>query len=264
MGSRSLQGQPPLKPKPPPPDPSGRHQNLRIAPEVAEVIPHLGASILELKLVDGQALTTGKVDSTYAFLPAPVTWVELVHEGSTPGAAIRVGYLLEDVGEGLIAGMLFVATSTRGSFCKLAELALAHRDGDDAGQLKTMPALLSCVSEDMNKNLQLDVHPILAIINSPRIVKRATRQPHSGFAREISKTRGIELAPWHEIKLQVTPPDLTDEEIKSGGFRFSKGKALHFCRAHLRSWKGRLILVSAHWRCDPELGTSRATYRAVA
>jgi hypothetical protein len=31
MGSRSLQGQPPLKPKPPPPDPSGRHQNLRIA-----------------------------------------------------------------------------------------------------------------------------------------------------------------------------------------------------------------------------------------
>src|SRR5882672_1693724 len=31
MGSRSLQRQPPLKPKPPPPDPSGRHQNLRIA-----------------------------------------------------------------------------------------------------------------------------------------------------------------------------------------------------------------------------------------
>jgi hypothetical protein len=65
------------------------------------------------------------------------------------------------------------------------------------------------------------------------------------------------LRAWTEIKLEVTPPkyDGTEHEAMLTG-----GKALHFCRAHLRIRLGRVELVSAHWRGDPSLGLKRTRY----
>lgn len=231
--------------------------------EVSAAIPHLGVSILGTERnAEGQLIFNGEVSSRYAFLPAPITWVELVHEPDIPSIAIRVGYLLQEVGDGLIVGCLFIAKERGAWWGKIAEFVVPHRDGNKAGQARVSPPLVDWLPEHLSNNLQLDVHAILAIINSPKIVRRETRRPHAGLAREIRKAHGqVHLLPWHEIKLQVTPPDLNEDEIMSGQFRFSKGRALHFCRAHLRMWNGRLILVSAHWRGDPALGISRGRYR---
>lgn len=236
--------------------------------EVAEVIPNLGYSLLgKYQDENGRDRLDGTADAKYSFLPAPTTWVELVHKGGGEKLAIRVGYLVEDIGSGMLTGQLFLARPQPGRpIVKVAEFVQWKVGSEHEGEVRSFPKLVDWVDQQLVDNLVIDLYALLALINSPKTIGRTTHPAHAGLARELRRSfvGPIELRPWHEIKLRITPPDLTEDEIRGGQFTFTKGRALHFCRAHLRMWKGRLILVSAHWRGDPKLGVARSRYTVTA
>lgn len=64
--------------------------------------------------------------------------------------------------------------------------------------------------------------------------------------------------PHHAVKL-----DIDKEIIKTvAGSGAGGSKALHMVRAHLRLVGDRYVLISPHWRGDPQIGIRRTTYEA--
>lgn len=104
----------------------------------------------------------------------------------------------------------------------------------------------------------------LSLINTPRLIGQRHHMPHAGLQRKIAAAKGMvgkfPLRAWTEIKLEVKTRVDDGAEHEA---RLSGGKALHFCRAHLRMRFGQVELVSAHWRGDPSLGIKRTRYSVV-
>jgi hypothetical protein len=104
----------------------------------------------------------------------------------------------------------------------------------------------------------------LALINTPRIIGRRQHMPHQGMQRKIAAGKKMvgkfPLKAWTEIKLEVMPPVIDGGQHEA---RLTGGKALHFCRAHLRIRMGHLERVSAHWRGDPSLGIKQTRYSVI-
>ncbi|QPF81665.1 hypothetical protein IC762_17725 [Bradyrhizobium genosp. L] len=117
---------------------------------------------------------------------------------------------------------------------------------------------------DLLRRLNTLLVPLLAMINTPRIIGRCQHMPHAGLARDLRKRFGagrFPLRAWTEIQLKVTPPEQGEGEAEA---HLTGARALHFCRAHLRVRLGRLELVSSHWRGDPALGIKQSKYRLVS
>jgi hypothetical protein len=101
----------------------------------------------------------------------------------------------------------------------------------------------------------------LALINTPSVIGRREHPPHAGLQRKIAHSKGMAgkfpLKPWTEIVLEVNAPR---EDSQPGTTRMTGAKALHFCRAHLRVKRGKVEFVRSHWRGDPSVGITRASY----
>lgn len=205
------------------------------------------------------------------FLPAPYTWIEwLTGEPNR----VRLGVLLEAVEAGdtyTIESKRHIAP--RGGF--LLRFAAVQdgkltsspkffmRHGDD-GRLRIIFDQDSTTwhSEDEYHSLGCLAVCALAIINSPHIVGRRTHLPHAGLQREMARARKMTgkfpLQAWTEIILDLTPPrEALDDGHEA---HLTGGRALHFCRAHLRVRLGKLEYVRWHWRGDPSNGIKRSRY----
>lgn len=184
-----------------------------------------------------------------AFLPAEHTWIEL---GRGAGFKRRIGFYGRVIEAG---GFEFFSLRDDGCWRVGAMLpggkfAFETEHSQDEGAALAGPALKMFLT-------------MLAIINTPRLVERREHQPHRGLVRELRRTNGeIELRPWSEIRLEMTPrrasTNPSDPEHLSGR------KCLHFCRSHLRVQNGRLVVVRPHWRGDSALGIKQQDYRVVA
>jgi hypothetical protein len=198
------------------------------------------------------------------FLPSPRTWIEWRNDGSYEGDPGRFGALLEeaqnDRGERRITvnQCVFMAgeisTYTHG-------IAIIK---DDNGPARIVAPLdFSDDERDHVATVMRTYCAFLSLINTPRIIGRRTHLPHAGLQRKLARSRGMvgkfPLHAWTEIKLEVATIHDAGERIS----HLSGGKALHFCRAHLRIRLGQVEIVSSHWRGDPSLGIKRTRYSVV-
>lgn len=163
-------------------------------------------------------------------------------------------------------------------------LLLMQKQGDEHPLL--LPSALDIPSGDLSlgfspasvkrlpfKPASLDVDPILggrllstitplilailALVNSPKIVKK-TYIDQAKINRKREGRGRYTFHPHHAVKL-----DIDKEIIKTtGGIGTGASKALHMVRAHLRLVSDRYVLVSPHWRGDPQIGVRRTTYEA--
>lgn len=207
-------------------------------------------------LVDDVPAFAGMAETT-SFLPAPRTWIEWRVE-----SGFRRGFLLVD--EGGWARVYQADGMPTGAVSKdhTVKMGLGAKSGD-AGALE-VPSDLARQDQIEWSTKAIRLNVLLALINTPRVVGRQEHAPHAGFERKLSTHKGaaFRLHPWNEIKLEVLRPPAAGE-VGSAGESLTGQKALHFCRAHLRLRRGRVEIVSAHWRGDAALGVQRSRYRAV-
>lgn len=250
--------------------------------EISQVMEMIGA-------LAQAAQEKNAVAESVAFLPAPAIWLEFRHDHIRPDnrcvKAIE-GYLLVQKDKTSASCTSLLGFETRGgvSFVPipLADLPLLAASDPDGWALDSTSAQQDLASAPHvpgtprydASNVDLDqalldeqhraywLYAALSIINSPKIVDQTTRRASSGLQKRLARKAGapFELLPWHEILLDVTPPP-GGERQAGDGERLTGPKALHFCRAFLRIRLGRLERVRAHWRGDPTLGLSQASYR---
>lgn len=187
-----------------------------------------------------------------AFLPAETVWIEA--RGST---GHRLGFLVTIDGEN--ATFMLADQEKFGASANFYPLYLG-----DAQRLTS-------VGNFSGKNSRLGfaysaiVYCALAMINTPRVIGRKQHMPHAGLQRKLAAAQGMvgkfPLRAWTELVLEVTVPRVGGE--RSHETRLTGGKALHFCRAHLRLQNGCLVLVSPHWRGDPALGIKQTQYSVI-
>lgn len=227
--------------------------------EVSEVIG------LARELVRAPGMTTEENTARFAamaertsFLPAPRTWIEWSERG------MRVGYLLverdgwAEVRVAVAKGSVWGADEDRFSMALFADA-----DGHIA---LSVPQSMSDERAAGKMEVAIDLHSLLALINSPRVVGRREVPPHRGLVRAVAATPqghgGFVLHPWTTINLEVNAqPNGGEAETKEG--RLTGHKALHFCRAHLRLRRGRVEIVRSHWRGDAAIGMKRSRYAVV-
>jgi hypothetical protein len=192
------------------------------------------------------------VDQTFAFLPAPKTWIEW--DGDGPGE--KVGVLLEEQ-DGL--ALCTVAGSNARGFWSADEIVIALQSHDEF-ELRFTGKFLSKAEQS---TLIFRLYAFLALINSPETIGRRQHGPHRTLERIARKRLGygvFQLHPWTEIKLRVNKPDHIDDGEPHEPYLTGK-RALHFCRAHVRVQRGKLVYVTSHWRGDPSIGIRQSRYQ---
>ncbi|MDP2377814.1 hypothetical protein [Reyranella sp.] len=214
----------------------------------ATEVSSLASDLAERSMVDG-------FDWTRTFLPFPRTWLEFA---GPPGSGERNAFLLcadrPDVfwhiaqfGDGLIetSAWEFVRPSSDEDYLRKKEAKRSKMPG--AQPYSTEEKLLATLS----------------IINTPRILRSEETPPHRGLVRDLHRAGyGTEKLPIHAsttIRLDLTP--FGADGVGTGEGRLTGPRALHWCRAHLRLQRGRIVLVKAHQRGSDEVGTREADYR---
>ena len=238
-----------------------------------------------------QAQEKNSIADSLAFLPAPATWLEyqidkarygylLVQKTETTASCISL--YAGDQGPGIVfvpmpvADLPLLGTADADNFAVDSALTI---QGLDEKYLKKPAAFAEfgvpkarwdMSNVDWDKVLLDEQHrayrlyAFLSIINSPKIIERSTHKPSSGLQKRLNRkaSKPFELLPWHEIFLDVQPPpDGTSHDGSSE--RLTGPKAFHFCRSFIRIRLGKLERVRAHWRGDPSLGVSQASYRVL-
>lgn len=251
------------------------------------ILPRLtDAHCFEMSAVVGMAKQLGSdlvnagvaPQSRLAFLPAPVTVLDsgytLKDSAGVPLQTRSADMLIETAG----GRMADVYCLTAREHCHHATDAIVpvgriwlQEDAEVSGY-----AIPVSPEEDLRRwegsdpprmayaSRKADIYAELALINTPRIIGRRQHMPHSGLQRRLAAALKMPgkypLRAWSEIVLEVHAPEVARGEFEA---RLTGGKALHFCRAHLRVRNGKVEFVSAHWRGDPALGMKQTRYRVV-
>lgn len=242
-------------------------------PQIAEARCFECSAIIELMFDmfgEGKEAVLGKSAERYSFLPAPVTWIEFKIGGS------RCGYLLWQEGDwirGKVAradGDLFGSQPFMVSMPHITNKAPECAAMVSAFACKEVPFGADVIEAigDQGINDASVMLGLLAFINTPRIIERTRHDPHTGLQKKLARAKGETgkafLHPWHEIRLVVATPAMGRSAAgEPHGTRLTGPRAEHFVRSHLRPRNGLLVLVSAHKRGDPALGTRQARYRVV-
>ena len=240
-----------------------------------------------------QAQEKNAIADSLAFLPAPATWLEYQMDKGQG----RYGYLLVQKTETTASCVTFLANDIRGGIAfipmPVTDLPLLSTADADDFAVDSALTIQGLGKEYLEKpavftefgipkarwdtsNVNWDevlaaeqtrayrLYALLSIINSPKIIDRSTHKPSSGLQKRLSRKAGkpFELLPWHEIFLDVRPPP-DGEGHGSNSERLTGPKAFHFCRSFIRIRLGKLERVRAHWRGDPSLGVSQASYRVM-
>lgn len=201
------------------------------------------------------------------FLPSPKTWLEWRNDGRSAGDAGRYGTLLEEWTHDDRSGERRITINecmfVDGELGVNTENTAITTDSDGL----THYIFSSKGSEEDQGILVHNARTycaFLSLINTPRIIGRRDHMPHAGLQRKLARSYGMvgkfPLHAWTEIKLEVaTIRDDGRERVT----HLSGGKALHFCRAHLRLRLGKVEIVSSHWRGDPSLGIKQTRYSVI-
>lgn len=237
-----------------------------------------GSVVSDLRLLDGvhffecSAVGDAAVDlgndlmrrgfsEKLAFLPAPRTWIEF----AVPGEG-RVALLLEEFSdtEATVQVLGSDDAAIRSTRWPNPVCLLPLRGNPNLGRWQPSSSTLLIDGHRQFGQVVTTLYGFLAMINTPRVIMRRQHMPHRGLERRLVAARGAlgswPLQGWSEIRLEVRPPDISEEEHEA---HFTGAKALHFVRAHLRIRLGRLELVSAHWRGDGALGIKQSRYVVV-
>jgi hypothetical protein len=213
------------------------------------------------------------VTKQVAFLPAPFTWVEvqlgpeeslsgrtsgrvafgLRAEADEPSAAIFVATTTEVEGRSDLAGKvhlldigrLWLGESAVASGLR-APVALADYPGQTAPEQRH-----TCL-----------IYALLAIINTPRLIGQCRHAPHVGLQRQLRRSDDLasaQLPEWTEVRLNVLDTKERRDTGDTTGILTGQ-RALHFVRSFIRIRLGRLELVRAHQRGNPEMGERRPVY----
>ena len=201
------------------------------------------------------------------FLAAPRMLIEI----ATPSCVTnRQAFLLEQDGDCARVTSLFMARADGFVARNPASITIPMMKSDEPLGTYTMDRGHP-ITDDPEYRPAMDalasgIVALLAMINTPRVIGRRQQMPHAGLQRKLVASRAMvgkfPLRAWTELKLEVSPP----RDASSDGdheTHLTGGKALHFCRCHLRIRLGQLELVSAHWRGDPALGIKRIRYAVV-
>ncbi len=233
-------------------------------------VPELGSSdcrcfevskVLDivLELVTNRSWNSS--EDIHVFLPAPITWIEYQYRTKNDNRKIIWGMLIKTEVDGFDCRSIVndgdqVSEVDSFSILKDTEnegkFSFFHPEDSDDSQVN---------SNEVRGSLLLG---FLALINTPKLFHKKQHQPDISFQRTVSSLKhqkrcsAYKLYPWTEITLDINPPESSDGS--SSRERLTAGKALHFCRSHLRIRLGKLELVSAHWRGDPALGIRRSKY----
>lgn len=211
---------------------------------VAEMLEEIAPKVVDL------------AEGPLCFLPAPRTWIEFGRGAF--GLSGRLAILAETEDDGTVT--IRMAGQTIEGDPVLSEPA-AWMPGMGSAKVRQN---LAWEKSGLTPGREIASILILALalINTPRVIGRRQHMPHAGLQRKIAAAKGMvgkfPLHGWTEILLEVAPPAVDCVEHEA---RLSGGKALHFCRAHLRIRNGRVEFVTAHWRGDPSLGMKRTRYR---
>ena len=199
-------------------------------------------------------------DPKLAFLPAPHVWIEY----RVPNTSGRVAIRLRQKEDNPYASVeIFVHHNDGGIVYRVIYCFIPLYGSTDFGvSFKPMTNR----PHDQLSMIAANIYGILAMINSPRIIGRTQHQPHAGMQRAIAKTKALvgsfPLKAWTELRLEVRlPKDETNSKARET--ILSGSRALHFVRRHIRIRRGRLEIVSPHWRGDPALGIKRTRYAVV-
>jgi hypothetical protein len=245
----------------------------RCSPDPANLLDNMdGVHCFEMSEVFGLADDLGKkwhnamigedgrykssaLDKTFAFLPAPKTWLEWRgDEDSPPG--YRAGVLLDEPGHCGLALCTFADTDGKEGFRSIEKpLVIALRTHDD---FKIKMAADSPFSRAWQITFILRLYAFLALINSPAVIGRRQLFPHRRLVRHFAGSK-FALHPWTEIKLALNKPVEIDDGAPHEP-QITGPRALHFCRAHVRIRLGKLEYVTAHWRGNPSVGVKQSRY----
>lgn len=226
--------------------------------EVSDVLPLL--SEIGPKLIRG--FSHGQ--QHLAFLPAPRVLIEW---RSSVAGAWRDALLIE-APNGEIASLRSVIMLDSGQIHTTGTLARfplnAHPDLLDC-QIKVRQDLPD-ETKSYARGMVANAYTFLAMINTPRVIGRRQHMPHAGLQRKLAASKGVvgrfPLRAWTEMRLEVRPPRDESGSAPRQGWLTGE-RCLHFCRAHLRVWGGRLVQVSAHWRGNGALGIKQTRYAVV-
>jgi len=212
------------------------------------------------KMLEQGEQRSNELMDTYAFLPAPKTWVEWHHP-----IGGRAAILFDQV-TGYEAAFATLFYKECGSV--LGRISTRIMTFDTKGHDPVLPQWIQPfnaehgLSSDMPGGVLFIGRLLLLLINSPKIIGRRQHMPHAGLERRLVRGLGAGKFPlhaWTEILLQVAkPPEIDDGEPHEA--HLTGRRALHFCRKHIRIRYGQLEYVSAHWRGDPALGIKQSRY----
>lgn len=201
----------------------------------------------------------------YVFWPGEATWLEM--KLPAVGLNCEVGLLFKSRTGSLVEGDI--------ALCCIAGTDAKPRSSVETAfldcNLKTPPFITLAKrpqpspffshiwSEDHPDSLMSDLRRViiatLCLLSSPgRYELREVDFNRLNRAR--ARSGKWPLLAYKEVRIAIagTPPTVTPA---SG---HGAARALHWVRAHLRLYRGKVILVSPHWRGDPQLGVKRPAY----
>ena len=121
---------------------------------------------------------------------------------------------------------------------------------------------LSIREDDYIYAAALHIAIMLSIINTPKMFKVVENKSSRFFHEKLRKSKRLmqdrpyQLLPWSVIKIEM----FIDNTSSTRGSIKGHERCLHYCRAHLRFWNGRLIHVKGHYRGNAAKGIKRSTY----
>ena len=207
-------------------------------------------------------------EAHYAFLPAPITWMEYLLPEPTKKEKQRIGYLLEELTDPQVGHVAVVTLCVsrlhqeRGLYLGAIGETVIRLHGDERlGEIHFPRPVVEWIEDGLFESFCIDIYAMLAMINTPRVIGRRQHMPHAGLEKKLTAKFGAGKFPlhaWTEIKLEVRTPRIDESGMHEA--HLTGTKALHFCRSHLRIRFGKLEVVSSHWRGDPALGIKRSRY----
>lgn len=210
-----------------------------------------------------------QVCGTFAFLPAPKTWVEWIHPSGRRIAVLcqETKGRIKEWGDRRIASCTFFCEELAEHLGYLSLTSGDYYDGHpDCLDPRHLPTYVTNIipggARFSGPALLSYCQVCLVMINSPQIIGRSQHMPNRGLERNLTRSFGagsFPLLAWTELKLRVNKPvEIDDGEAHEA--HLTGRRALHFVRKHIRIRDGRLGYVSAHWRGDPAIGIKQTRY----
>jgi len=265
--------------------------------EMTKVFPMVG--MLAKKMFDAYE-DYDRVDPRLAFLPAPITWIEIEQPGLE-------GVLDEETRPQLINEFFLLEPQmlTKSTYrFRAAVVLIGGNDSTHQADRYTIryetprlpgPRIWNITKANnplplvhsgfkpARSTVQFNVNgarrefdkPVasihdfwsyaeLALINSPRVIGQRGHYPHGRAEREALKKAKMvgkfPLRAWTEIVLEVTAHPDVRSADPSIEMHLTGERCLHYCRTYLRVRHGVLEYVEGHWRGNPAIGIKRSRY----